>query len=241
MAEESFVMVSLKDEKSKKLAEVISNKTSRKILDALSKKEYSESELAKELGIAISTIHYNLKHLMKAKLVTVDEFHYSEKGKEVNHYKLANKYVIITPSETPPSFMENLKKIIPVTIVVAAGAVLLKAFNFLNFGSTKMLSAPIESKAAPLTERVATAGALEDADVMVAEAAMDEGAVMAADAAPELAEEVTNEVIQETAQAIPEPITQSEPNLILWFIIGAVFTLIVYTIIEFIMHKWRRK
>ena len=91
MAKNSFLLVSLKEDKAKELAQVISNASCRKILDYLAEKEdATETELAKKLGIPISTVHYNLKHLVKGGLVIVDEFHYSEKGKEVNHYKLAN-------------------------------------------------------------------------------------------------------------------------------------------------------
>mgnify|MGYP001606047112 CR=1 FL=1 len=44
---ETFVLVSLEEEKSKKLAQVISNTTSRKILDYLSEKDASQGDIAK--------------------------------------------------------------------------------------------------------------------------------------------------------------------------------------------------
>ena len=98
MTKKSFLLVSLKEDKAKKLAEVISNKTCRKILDYLAdKKDATESAIAKDLNIPISTVHYNMKALMTARLVKSDEYHYSEKGKEVSHYRLANQYVIIAP------------------------------------------------------------------------------------------------------------------------------------------------
>src|SRR3989338_10912894 len=101
MAKQSFLLVSLKEDKAKELAQVISNESCRKILDYLAEKEdATESEISKDLQFPISTVHYNLQHLMKAGIINVDEFHYSEKGKEVNHYKLANKYIIIAPKTT---------------------------------------------------------------------------------------------------------------------------------------------
>ena len=92
MAKDKFILVSLKEEESKKLAQIISNDTSRKILDFLAEKEATESEIASKLDIPISTVHYNLQALVKGSLVEADEYHYSKKGKEVLHYKLANKY-----------------------------------------------------------------------------------------------------------------------------------------------------
>jgi len=140
---EKFLLVSLNDKKAKKLAQVISNDSCRKILDYLAEKEGSESELSKELNIPISTVHYNLQHLMKANLVIVDEFHYSEKGKEINHYKLANKYIIIAPKNTS-SIAEKLRKILPIGII---GIVIVGALGFMNamLTSSGSMSSSFES------------------------------------------------------------------------------------------------
>jgi len=132
----NFLLISLDEKKSKKIAEAINNDTGRKILDHLSKKECTESDLAKELSIPISTVHYNLKQLMEANLVIVDEFHYSSKGKEVNHYKLANKYIIIAPKQTDNRFMEALQKILPLTIITAITGGILTALRFINTGNS---------------------------------------------------------------------------------------------------------
>ena len=65
MAKEKFVLVSLKEDKAKELAQVISNESCRKILDYLAdKQDATESDLASKLGIPISTVHYNMKHLL---------------------------------------------------------------------------------------------------------------------------------------------------------------------------------
>src|SRR3989338_1552378 len=97
MANKNLLLMSLEDEKIKQIANVISNDSCRKILDFLAEKEATESELAEKLQIPISTVHYNLQQLTKAGLVSGEEFHYSKKGREIVHYKLANKYIIISP------------------------------------------------------------------------------------------------------------------------------------------------
>ncbi|MBW2999141.1 helix-turn-helix domain-containing protein [Candidatus Woesearchaeota archaeon] len=150
--EETFIMVSLKESKAKKLAQVISSETCRKILDFLAKKKATETELAKELDIPISTVHYNLRHLLASKLVEADEFHYSEKGKEVNHYSLANKYVIITPKEPSESFREKLKSLIPAISVIGLATLAISFFSRttrLTFGKTTgVIRAPMAEEAA---------------------------------------------------------------------------------------------
>ena len=119
----AFLLVSLEEEKAKKLAQVITNDVCRRILDHLVKKEATETELSRALGVPISTVHYNIKQLVESGLVVAEEFHYSEKGREVNHYKLANKHIIIT---TKPSEKESLpaavRKVLPVFLITAVAA-----------------------------------------------------------------------------------------------------------------------
>jgi len=146
MAKEKFILVSLKEEESKQLAQVMANDTARKILDHLADKESTESELAEKLAIPISTVHYNLQALVKGKLVEAEEFHYSEKGKEVLHYKLANKYIIIAPKSTF-GIKEKLRSILPVLLIGVFGS--LGLYFYKPFQETIPTAAPMMAKAAP--------------------------------------------------------------------------------------------
>jgi len=203
----NFLLISLDEKKSKKIAEAINNDTGRKILDHLSKKECTESDLSKELGIPISTIHYNLKQLMDANLVIVDEFHYSTKGKEVNHYKLANKYIIIAPKNTDGRFMEALNKILPLTVITAITGGLLTVFGLLNGTRSGNLAAKsaLADDAAPrmmvATEEISEAGA---------------------------------SMMPQTAD-VSRPFMQSEP--IAWFLIGALSIIIIYFLYEVVKKR----
>ncbi|MBI2657158.1 helix-turn-helix transcriptional regulator [Candidatus Woesearchaeota archaeon] len=128
MAKQSFLLVSLQEDKAKKLAQVVSNESCRKILDHLTEKEATETELAGKLQLPISTVHYNLKQLEDAGLVSAEEYHYSKKGKEIKHYKLANKYIIIAPKSTF-GIKEKLRSILPAAIGVAAVGFVLQFFS----------------------------------------------------------------------------------------------------------------
>ncbi|MBN2367616.1 winged helix-turn-helix transcriptional regulator [Candidatus Woesearchaeota archaeon] len=129
MADEPFLLVSLEEDKAKTLAQVLSNDTARKILDLLSKKENAtETEIAKELKIPLSTAHYNLGLLVKSDLVSDAHFNYSEKGKKVVHYSLSNKYVVIAPKKTD-KLKETLKKFLPVVLISAAMTIGIRFFS----------------------------------------------------------------------------------------------------------------
>ena len=137
MANKNFLLLSMEDDKIKKISNVISNDSCRRILDYLSIKEATESELSEKLEIPISTVHYNLQQLMETGLITAEEFHYSRKGKEVNHYRLANKYIIIAPKKTF-GIKQKLRSILPVALIAAGAAGVIQLYNtyFSNFSET---------------------------------------------------------------------------------------------------------
>lgn len=128
MPKKNFILLSMEDDKIKKVSNVISNDSCRKILDYLSNKDATESELASKLSIPISTVHYNLQQLMETGLIEAKEFHYSEKGKEVQHYRLANKYIIIAPKKTF-GIKEKLKSILPVVLIVSGTALVIQLIS----------------------------------------------------------------------------------------------------------------
>ena len=147
----NFLLLSLEDSQAKKVANIVSNDSCRKILDYLSEREATESELAAKLNIPISTVHYNLQQLMDAKLIESEEFHYSPKGREVNHYKLANKYIIITPKKVT-GITQKLKSILPVGLIAlgAAGIIQLVSKYLGSTPPAQPEMMQIAAKSAPL-------------------------------------------------------------------------------------------
>ncbi|MDP3990508.1 MAG: winged helix-turn-helix domain-containing protein [archaeon] len=125
MTKSNFLLVDLNEAKTKKLAETITSDTSRKILNFLVEKNDSEQNIAKSLNIPISTVHYHLQKLQEAGLVIVKEFHYSEKGREVNHYQLANKYIIIAPKNVS-GLRKKLRGILPGGLVILGISAIIK-------------------------------------------------------------------------------------------------------------------
>ncbi len=66
---------------------------------------------------------------MKSKLVETKEYHYSEKGKEVLHYSIANKYIIIAPKGATETIKDKLMKLIPVAFLVSAATLIISIFS----------------------------------------------------------------------------------------------------------------
>ena len=125
----NFLLLNLDEPEAKEVHEVLSNKTCKRIIKYLTDKDHAaESEIAKALKIPISTVHYNLQKLKKSRLVVVETFHYSKKGREVDHYKLANKYIIISP--TPVKDIASVfKNLLPVGLLLAGVGVVIEFFT----------------------------------------------------------------------------------------------------------------
>ncbi len=153
MTKDKFLLINLNEERTKKISEIISSNTSRKILDYLAEKDDTEQKIAKELELPISTVHYHLQKLVESGLVVIEEFHYSKKGREVNHYQLANKYIIIAPKKVS-GIKQKLRNILPVAGIVLGISALIKflnSFTSANFTGARLNtvaeSAPVLAKA----------------------------------------------------------------------------------------------
>ncbi|HHE36863.1 MAG TPA: ArsR family transcriptional regulator [Candidatus Woesearchaeota archaeon] len=216
MPEDPFLLVSLEESESKELAKVISNKTSRKILNLLSKKNATETEIAKELQLPLSTVHYNLQHLLKANLVKTDEFHYSEKGKEVNHYSLANKLIIIAPKKaTKETFMQKLKDLLPLTIIALVASGLIRLITLLRSQTSKLL--------------VGTP--LREATIKAQEVGSMRGGNL-------ITRGVSN--ISQAAEPVIRVTQLSKPNPALWFLLGALF-IILLLLLRYLLVTRKKK
>ncbi|MCB9358988.1 helix-turn-helix transcriptional regulator [Candidatus Woesearchaeota archaeon] len=215
-SKKKLLMVSLDDEETKKVAQVMTNDTCRKILDALADKEYTETELSMALKQPISTVHYNLQQLIRSGLVVAEEYHYSKRMKEVMHYKLANQYIIIAPKSAKTyGIKEKLRSILPVALVGIVGSALIHFYNAF-MAKAPVASASMLAKAAPMPEAI--------------QAVADEAGRAATDS---VAAAPIAEMYNATAQ--------SGPNVALWFLAGCFFIILAWLIIDYIIYLWRRR
>jgi predicted transcriptional regulator len=261
MAKKNFILMSLEDKETKKIANVVSNDSCKKILDYLAEHDNAiESEIAKELKIPISTAHYNLKQLMEVGLVLSDEFHYSPKGKEVRHYQIANKYIIITPQKTK-GIKDIIKNIMPAFLVslgVSFALFMTAKLNTLFNRDNMVMSA--QTFGAEAMEKTGAGGVraltsiepLMESAPQVMDAAVNEGAqaVMAngtqsaVDAVNQTAQEITRHAVEQQF-IFQEPSWLQlffyrllhDPSIALWFFAGAVFTAVVYISLMSIRNK----
>jgi len=142
---EKYISVNMDDEKITQIAEILSNKTCKKILDYLAEKEASEGDISWDLKIAISTVEYNLDKLIDAGLVKESRnFFWSVKGKKIKTYGLANKKIIIS---TKRSFGGMIAFILAGGVILGAVKLFMNYNNVKNIGSSQVMDNAAEKLA----------------------------------------------------------------------------------------------
>lgn len=128
---DNYILVSLDDEKSKSISEVIGSKTCKKIINYLSEnKEASQKDLSEALKIPMNTMDYNMKKLIDSGFVQKRKnFFWSKKGKKIVMYELSKKSVIISHKK---STSEKIKSILPAFILTVAGTFSLWVYQKIN-------------------------------------------------------------------------------------------------------------
>lgn len=126
MKKENFILVSLDDPNSDKIAKVLSSKTSKRILEYLEENpKKSQQDISEGLKIPLNTLEYNLKQLLEAKLIEKStNFFWSRKGKKICLYEISNKSIIFSTKKS--NILSELKSIFFISTVAGIFSALIR-------------------------------------------------------------------------------------------------------------------
>jgi len=151
--DKNYLLISLDDERSKNISEVLGSKSCKKILDLLAEKEMSETDIARTLEIPLNTAEYNIKKLLSSGLIEKAKHWWSVKGRKIEMYKLSNKYIVISPKSKPSS---KIRTIIPALILSGIFAFIIyiyqKSQQVLPVLKSEEYSAPLMSAAGSVSD-----------------------------------------------------------------------------------------
>ena len=88
------------DERAQKIARAMASQTANAIIQEFRSGPMTSSEVARKMKIPITTAAYHIDNLLEAGLLEVVNTRWSEKGREVKVYGLANQVLIIAPPES---------------------------------------------------------------------------------------------------------------------------------------------
>jgi len=118
-------IISTHDEKVKIVGEILSNDSSRKILNLLNaSNEMTINEIAQNTGLSMSLVTHHLKRMQSVQIVKVSKVGRSVKGHKMNYYSATNQSFLIVPSKEPVhSITSSLKKFSKFFAIGMAGIV----------------------------------------------------------------------------------------------------------------------
>ncbi|HIH73680.1 MAG: Transcription regulator, ArsR family protein [Thermococcales archaeon 44_46] len=116
-----FEIIDVGDEKAKELAQILTNETSLLILRLLQERTLSMSEIAKELGLPMSTVSYHLDKMTRVGLVEIAGKKYGKRLQEVKLYRAASKPILLLPRgmSVKKRFLGVLEKIQIISLGIA--------------------------------------------------------------------------------------------------------------------------
>ena len=209
MENNKFIMINLDDERSKDIADVLGNKTCKKILDYLAEtKEASEKDISDKLSIPMNTAEYNLNKLVSSGLIEKSKgFFWSVKGKKIDMYRLSNKRIVISPKSL-------FRGIVPAFVGVALISLGIKLFSN-NSLVNNDFSAPVYDSVEKSVETSAASGV----------ASTSSNALQGA--SDSIMTEKAN-VIQRCGEYIQGSCANSSMDTWAWFLLGGLVAILIF-------------
>ncbi len=122
---EDIEIISTHDEKVKTVGEILSNDSSREILNLLnSGNEMTINEIAQKTGLSLSLVTHHIKKMQSVEVVKISKVGRSVKGHKMNYYSATNQSFLIVPSKEPINTVtSSLKKFSKFFAIGMAGIV----------------------------------------------------------------------------------------------------------------------
>jgi predicted transcriptional regulator len=101
------------NEGSKKITQILSNDKAMRVLEILTDKPMSATDMAEKLSMPLTTIKYNLDALVEVDLIKVKQTKWSKKGREIKIYEPVQKFIVVAPGsiqKDKSSVLSMLKK-----------------------------------------------------------------------------------------------------------------------------------
>lgn len=216
MTPDDFKIVKLS--KASEVAKTISNKTAQLIIEHIGEeKKITATKIAKDLDLPASTVHYNMKALVKAGIVDDTQFTYSEKGKTIIHYTLTNNILVIVPeSHDEFSVLSSIKALVPSFIGVGLVGL---AYTFLRKKAINESAPLMAAKLAQPIAEIESYNTAASADMVVQES-------------------LTDEVVR----SLPEPMVQHTttsplPEFVWGLLVASIVILLVFLVVRYFKKR----
>ncbi len=119
---DDVVVIQPGDERAQKIARAMASQTANAVIQAFGGGPLTSSQVARQMKIPITTASYHIENLLDAGLLEVMETRWSEKGREVKVYGLANQVLIIaSPASDLRSVLQKYATLFGVVVLASLG------------------------------------------------------------------------------------------------------------------------
>ncbi|HJJ48514.1 MAG TPA: helix-turn-helix domain-containing protein [Methanocorpusculum sp.] len=126
MSEENVSVIEQGSSEAQKIAKAMSSPTASDLYNKLADAPATASALAQTTGLPLTTVKYHLENLLEAGVIEVVKTRFSEKGREMKIYGVADKVVIFAPPQS-----KSAGAILKKYGVIAGGIAIASAFTAL--------------------------------------------------------------------------------------------------------------
>ncbi len=117
-----IVVIQPGDEQAQKIARAMASQTANAVIQAFGGGPLTSSEVARRMKIPITTASYHIENLLAAGLLEVMETRWSEKGREVKVYGLANQvFIIASPVSDLRSVLKKYTTLFGIVVLASIG------------------------------------------------------------------------------------------------------------------------
>lgn len=129
MSSSEKVLILPLSEDSKKITQILSNDKAMKVLEILTDKPMSATDVAEKMGMPLTTVKYNIDALVEVDLIKVKQTKWSKKGREIKIYEPVQKFIVVAPGsmKDKSSVLSMLKKYLGLVAGAAFAATGLEA------------------------------------------------------------------------------------------------------------------
>jgi predicted transcriptional regulator len=94
-----FEILSTNDEKTKKFGELLSNDSSRMILNLIYQQEMTSLEIAQKTGFSLELVRYHVQKMITLGIVQISKIEKSSKEQDMKYYRVAKAVMIVLPHQ----------------------------------------------------------------------------------------------------------------------------------------------
>jgi len=256
-------------EESKKITQTLSNDSARQVLELLTDKPMSASEIACELDTPLTTVKYNLNALIESGLIAIKQTKWSAKGRKIKIYAPAHKLIVVVPDKTDrKSVVDVLRKYLGVLLGAAGVSAMIEWWHQPLFAGTQNalrdvaeetasgipMSTPVEIPPAPVcaptpinVTEAGVGGGATDVLSRVQEVAVEEAVVTRTPASapvPDVMPPVPEPTLM--ASPVPKSMGMDMPSIDLSQMLGShpgvwFFFGCIFVVVLLVLMEYRRK